>query len=141
MRIQTTIVTGFLFTALAAVALAQGGGGTEGTTIRPRLEEAKVKGCKIASPGEYKVSVGDLIELNYTYPIVPTAIPKKMSHTITAGGAVVKSSLGFRRVVAPKLVGAGTIAFYFEAKAAGEDTVTLTIDDAEYQYKFKVGKR
>ena len=41
----------------------------------------------------------------------------------------------------PKLVGTGTIAFYFDAKKEGEDTVTLMIDGAEYTYKFKVVKK
>lgn len=109
-----------------------------GTVVRPAQEEARAKGCRIAAPGTYQVRVGDLIELDYSYPVVPDAIPKKLEHTQTTTGAVVKSPLGFRTVLSPKLLGGGTVAFYFEAKKAGEETVTLVIDGTEYQYTFTV---
>ncbi len=52
--------------------------GVKGTTVRPAQEKAKVDGCRIARPGNYTVAVGELIELDYTYPVVPAAIPKKV---------------------------------------------------------------
>jgi hypothetical protein len=115
--------------------------GVEGTTVRPKQEEAKVKGCKIAIPSDYEVTVGDLIELDYSYPVVPATIPMKVDFKQTLLGVVGKSPLGFRQVVVPKMVGAETIAFYFDAKKEGEETVTLLIDGAEYTYKFKVTKK
>lgn len=112
--------------------------GVNGTTLRPAQDKAKVDGCKIAKPGAYEVAIGDIIELDYTYPVVPDAIPKKVDHKQTLGGSVVMSSLGFRSVSVPHLLGVGTIAFYFEAKRAGGDTITLIIDGEEYEYKFRV---
>jgi hypothetical protein len=113
----------------------------DGRTVRPALDEAKVQGCKIAKPGDYEVTVGDLIELDYTYPIVPAAIPRKAECKQTLLGAVAKSPLGFRTVTTPRLAGTGTVAFYFDAKKEGEDTISLIIDGAEYAYKFKVVKK
>jgi hypothetical protein len=124
--------------AFPTAATADGLEGPVGLVIRPAQEEAKVKGCRIATPGHYDVNVGDLIELDYTYPVVPAAIPKKLDHKQTGVGAVAKSPVGFRTVVSPKLLGGGTVAFYFDAKKEGEETVTLIIDGAEYQYTFKV---
>jgi hypothetical protein len=115
--------------------------GVKGVTVRPAQEKAKVEGCKVAKPGDYEIAVGDLIELDYTYPIVPTALPNKAEFTITLIGAVVGSPIGTRLVTTPKMVGASTIAFYFDAKKEGEDTVTLKIDTATYVYNFKVVKK
>jgi hypothetical protein len=123
----------------AAVAVAADG--VKGRTVRPLQEKAKVAGCKIAKPGSYEVAVEDLIELDYTYPVVPTAIPNKVDHKQPASGSVVKSELGFRTVSTPRLLGTGTIAFYFEAKKEGEDKITVIIDENEYEYTFKVVKR
>lgn len=139
MIIRSLLVAGCLLGFMLSMAVALDS--VEGTTVRPRLEAAKVKGCKIAAPGDYQVNVGDLIELDYTYPVVPAAIPKKVAYQQTLTGAVAKSAMGFRTVTIPRLVGAGTIACYFDAKQAGEETVTLIIDDAEYVYKFKVVKK
>jgi hypothetical protein len=122
-------------------AMADGLEGVVGTVVRPAQEEAKSKGCKIAATGNYEITVGDLIELDYTYPVVPDAIPKKLEHKQTDTGAVAKSPLGFRTVISPKQLGGGTIAFYFEAKKAGEETVTLIIDGTEYKYNFKVAEK
>jgi hypothetical protein len=140
MRKFVCVIVACVTTALiASPATAQEG--VDGTTVRPMLDKAKVAGCKIAKPGDYEVTVGDLIELDYTYPVAPTVIPKKVDFKQTLIGAVAKSPLGFRTVTTPKLVGTGTIAFYFEAKKEGTDTVTLIIDGAEYGYKFKVVKK
>lgn len=112
--------------------------GVDGTTIRPMQENAKVEGCTIAKTGDYEVTVGDLIAIDYTYPVIPAAIPKIVDYKQTMNEAVAKSSLGFRAVTTPRMVGTGTIAFYFEAKKEGEEIVTLIIDGAEYSYKFTV---
>ena len=127
--------------ALPTAATADGLEGPVGIVVRPAQEEAKVKGCRIATPGHYEINVGDLVELDYTYPVVPDAIPKKLDHRQTGTGAVAKSPLGFRTVVSPKLLGGGTVAFYFDAKKEGEETVTLLIDGTEYKYTFKVAKK
>jgi hypothetical protein len=124
--------------ATLATASARAEDGVDGVTVRPMQDKAKVEGCKIAIPAEYEVTVGDLIELDYTYPVIPVAIPNNVNYKQTLTEAVGKSPLGFRRVTTPKMVGTGTIAFYFDAKKVGEETVTLIIDEAEYAYKFKV---
>src|SRR4051812_46229220 len=84
-------------------------GDVKNSTIRPVLDNAKVEGCKIAKPGEYEAQVGDLIELDYTYPVVPGAMPKKFEFKLEGGKTIISPSpLGIRRVVSPKLVGATT---------------------------------
>jgi hypothetical protein len=126
---------------VAAVMAASTGAqdGVTGTTVRPIQVDAKVMGCTIAEPGDYQVKVGDLIELNYSHPVAPP-FPQKVDFKQTLIGAVARSPLGFRAVNTPKLIGKKTIAFYFDAKKEGEDTVTLIIDKEEYTYKFKVIK-
>ena len=121
---------------------AGGADGVGGNTIRPMLDDAKVPGCKIAKPGSYDVKVGDLVELEYTYPIRPNAPPKDVGfkQPVQTDGSLKPSPLGIRSVVTPKLVGAGRIAFYFEGATEGETSVTLLIDNDEYVYKFKVSK-
>jgi hypothetical protein len=44
-------------------------------------------------------------------------------------------------VSTPPLVGMTSIAFYFDAKMEGEETISLSIDDKEYTYKFKVNAK
>ncbi|HEV3303729.1 MAG TPA: hypothetical protein VG055_29015 [Planctomycetaceae bacterium] len=95
-------------------------------------------GCKIADQKVYSVKVGDVIELDYTYPVVPNAMPKKVSIKQTFGGAIDLSPIGVRMVVAPRLVGASTIGFFLDAKETGKETVTLVIDANEYEYTFAV---
>jgi hypothetical protein len=112
--------------------------GVKGTVSRPREVPAKVKGCKIADQTPFACEVGDAIELDYSYPVVPGAIPNKVSTKQTPGGAVDVSPLGIRMVVAPGLVGASTIGFFFDAKKKGQETVTIVIDDYEYQYTITV---
>jgi hypothetical protein len=112
--------------------------GVKGTVVRPIQVKAKVGGCKIAEPMAYNVHVGDAIELDYTYPIVPVAIPKNVRIKQTSGGAVDVSPLGIRQVVAAGLLGASTIGFYLDAKQAGQEAVIVVIDDNEYNYIFNV---
>ncbi len=115
------------------------GGGVEGTVVRPKQAKAKVEGCSISKPGEYAVAVGDLIELEYTYPIVPAAIPKKVAFKeFLITQQIVESSLRIRTLSVPGKAETGSVVFFLEAQMAGDATVTLKIDDAEYVFKFKV---
>jgi hypothetical protein len=126
-----------LVVAMAAMS-ARATEGVKGTVVRPKQAKAKVDGCRIAEPKAYTVKVGDVIELDYGYPVVPGAFPKKVSIKQTAGGAVEESPLGIRMVSVPMLLGASTIGFFLEAKEAGQETVTIVIDDNEYEYAFTV---
>lgn len=141
MRFTTKAIAGAVIALSTMTAIGAATDGVNGTTVRPVLDNAQVAGCKIAKPGDYDVKVGYLIELDYTYPVTPAAIPKKVEFKQTLAGAIAPSPLGIRAIETPKLVGVGTIGFYFEAKKEGEDTVTLIIDGKEYAYKFKVAKK
>jgi hypothetical protein len=126
-----------LFVAMSGMS-AYAVDGVNGTVVRPKQAKAKVEGCRIAEPKGYTVRVGDVIELDYGYPVVPGAIPKKVSIKQTVGGAVDLSPLGVRMVTVPKLLGASTIGFFLDGKEAGQETVTIVIDDNEYEYAFTV---
>ncbi len=134
----------FLFALLAIIASAVfpsigiSQEGVEGAIIRPNVVDAKVEGCTVSAPGNYDMIVGNFIELEYSYPVVPAAMPKKVSHKETLRGVVRLSPLGFRHAVTPKLVGRQTIVFCFDAAEKGSDTITLIVDEAEYAYTFKV---
>lgn len=54
--------------------------GVKHNVLRPVQVDGNVKGTKISKPGKYRACVGDLIELEYSYPVVPGAIPKKVDH-------------------------------------------------------------
>lgn len=129
-----------LFSATLVASGVNAQDGLEGTVVRPDLVAAKVDGCSVAKPGMYEVNVGDLIEIDYTYPVIDVAIPTKVSFKKTGRDAVIKSPIGFRNVSTPVVIGVGAIAFYFDAKKEGTETITIIIDDVEYAYEFKVAR-
>ena len=107
--------------------------------LRPAKEPARAAGCEVSKPGPYKAAPGDLIELEYTYPAPPAAAPAAVEVKQTPNGAVAASPLGTRTVDAGP-AGRRTVVFYFEAKKAGNDTVTLLIDGTPYTYHFQVSE-
>ncbi len=122
---------------LHCVALADKTEKPSGNVIRPKRVDAKVKGCRVSEPGRYRATAGDLIELEYTFPIVPTTIPKVVDREWDKG-AIYGSKLGIRHLIVPNMVGTGTYLFYFEAKHEGSGTAIVVIDDVEYEYQFEV---
>jgi hypothetical protein len=110
-----------------------------GNVIRPKKVDAKVKGCQVSEPGKYQATAGDLIELEYTFPIYPAAMPKKVDRK-TDKGAIYTSKLGIRNLIVPKLIGTGTYVFCFEARLEGTGTAFVVIDDVKYEYSFKVSE-
>ena len=131
--ISTMLVVGLL----CSVALADE---PKGNVIRPKKVDAKVKGCQVSEPGKYRATAGDLIELEYTFPIVPSAIPMKVDLE-TDKGAIYSSKLGIRNLIVPNMVGTGTYLFYFEAKHKGKGTAFVLIDDVKYEYGFEVSEK
>ena len=122
---------------LCGVAFADG---PRGNVIRPKKVDAKVKGCQVSEPGKYQATAEDLIEIEYTFPIYPAAMPKRVG-VETDKGALYPSKLGIRNVIVPQLVGTGTYVFYFEAKHEGKGTAFVVIDDVKYEYGFNVLER
>jgi hypothetical protein len=105
--------------------------------VRPLLVDAKVDGTQIAKQGDYRVAVGDLLELQYSYPVIPAAIPKQLSST-SSEGDVLSSDGNAKTVVVPGLMGAGYKAFCFRAMKVGTANVTIAIDGHDYQYSVTV---
>jgi hypothetical protein len=130
--ISTILVVGLL----CSVALADK---PKGNVIRPRKVDAEVKGCQVSAPGEYRATAGDVIEIEYAFPIVPTCIPREVDRE-TDRGAIYPSKLGIRNLIVPGLIGTGTYLFYFEARDAGTGTAIVVIDDVKYEYKFEVAE-
>ena len=110
-----------------------------GNVIRPKKVDAKVMGCQVSGPDKYRATVGDLIELEYTFPVIPSALPKKVGQEADKG-ALYPSTLGIRHLIVPNIVGTGTYLFYFEAKHEGTGTVLVVIDDVKYEYSFTVSE-
>ncbi len=112
--------------------------GQETTSIiRPMMVDAKVDGTQIAKPGDYRIQVGDLVEFEYSYPVIPAAMPNELSST-SSDGDVLSGDGSVQSVVVPGLMGAGRKAFCFRAIKAGTSNVTITIDGNEYQYSITV---
>lgn len=108
-----------------------------GSVIRPQKVNARVKGCDISAPGKYHARVGDLIELEYSFPVTPLTFPRKVDRKWDKG-AVCPSVLGIRNLIVPKIIGTGTYLFYFEARHAGQGTATVVVDGLRYDYDFQV---
>lgn len=124
----------FLLSLFQGIALADK---PQGNVIRPVKVAAKVKGCQIAKPGDYRATAGDLIELEYTFPVVPGAMPEEVARE-TDKGAIYPSRLGIRSLIVPEMVGTGTYLFYFLAKHEGSGTAFVIVDGVKYEYKFEV---
>lgn len=108
--------------------------------IRPKKVDAKVKGCKVSEPGKYQATQGDLIELEYTYPVVPEAMPDQVNQE-TDKGAIYTANLGIRRLQVPGFVGTQTYVFYFEARDKGRGIAYIVIDEVKYEYAFEVSEQ
>ena len=72
--------------------------------------------------------------LEYTFPIVPTTIPKAVARE-TDRGAIYPSKLGIRNLIVPNMVGTGTYLFYFEARHEGSGKAFVVVDDVKYEYE------
>jgi hypothetical protein len=77
-----------------------------------------------AQEDKISVKVGDVIEIEWTYPVVPGAIPYDAKGK--SDGEAVKS-VEVIRVVRPKLVGAGRLAAVFKAEKEGKATLTFDV--------------
>lgn len=106
--------------------------------VRPRLGDASIKGCMVATSAKYRLTTQDMLEIQYRYPIVPQAIPKKIQVRTEGRGIVEQSTLGIRHVVEPKSLGAGALAAFFTAIKPGEETIILVVDGVEYKYQITV---
>lgn len=72
-----------------------------------------------------KVQVDDEVEITWTYPIVPAAIPTKVS--ARSSGDSVKFD-DIVRVSRPRIVGAGILGAFFTAKKVGTATLKFEIN-------------
>lgn len=106
--------------------------------VRPFKVEAKVSGAEVARPGSYDVSVGDYLEFEYSFPVVPDAMPQKLDFHVSNDDVLDATEPVVRDVVAPGLMGTGAKAFCFRAANPGTTTLKLRIDDNEYQYSVTV---
>ena len=61
---------------------------TSPSIVRPHKVEAKIGGAQIAKPGSYTVSVGDSLELEYSYSVTPQAMPKELGFKTSESGAL-----------------------------------------------------
>jgi hypothetical protein len=129
----------FLTFALQNVRAADGVDST--VIVRPRQAAASVVNCAMGQQGTYRMRVGDILELDYSYPVTPGTMPRTVSYVSTGMGAVNKSVLGFRPMVVPRVVGGSTIGFFFDAVQPGVDTVSVIIDGARYTYTVEVADR
>lgn len=111
---------------------------TSPSIVRPHKVEAKIGGAQIAKPGSYTVSVGDSLELEYSYSVTPQAMPKELGFNTSESGALDTTKPVVKNVVAPGLMGVGSKAFCFDAVRRGTESITLNIDGNEYSYSITV---
>ena len=102
------------------------------------MVDGKVGGTQIAKPGDYRAKVGDVLELEYSYPVIPAAMPKELKSTSSDNDVLGADSP--KTVVVPGLMGAGKKAFCFRATKAGSSNVSITIDSNEYHYSITVDR-
>ena len=118
----------------------------EATLYRPSKKPAKVAGAEVSMPGDHEVCVGDMIELEYTYPVTPSTIPKEIALMDGFQGNVLPSDCGWAQGVRSELIGSQTIVFSYVAKKPGTENVWFAIvgpdgSDHTYEYNFKVVER
>lgn len=136
MRRLTKLIVVMAITAFISVpAFAQH---TLGTIVRPLKVDARVSGTQIAKPGNYTVAVGDLLEFEYSNPVVPHAMPKKLDFRISDANVLDAIEPVVKNVVSPGLMGNSTKAFCFRAANPGTESLTLIVDSHEYQYSITV---
>lgn len=126
-----------VLTAFLCVGADFPAGLIDGTVLRPVQVDAQVKGCKVSKPGEYTVTVGDLIEIEYTFPVTPETTPKRFEVGIGIGEEVKSSPLGIRRLD-NGLLGTRTIVLFLTAVEEGKGGASMNIDKATYSYQFNV---
>jgi hypothetical protein len=93
--------------------------GVEGTFVRIPFDRKTA-----ADVPEVEVSVGDEIELEWTYPIYLDAFPTKVA--AVASDESLKL-VGVKGVRVPTLVGVGRVGAFFKAETAGETELMLDV--------------
>jgi hypothetical protein len=135
-KANVSLVSTFLVLTVYLTVQAQAQSGST-NIIRPPLAKSRVEGSQIAKPGSYSAKVGDLLELEYSYPVIPEAMPTKLDAK-SSDSTVLSSDSDVKTVVVPGLMGAGKKAFWFSAKSPGKCTITLSIDGNQYVYSISV---
>ncbi len=93
------------------------------------LTRIEKNGGNAGTEDKIHVKVGDVIEIDWTYPIVPASLPTKVKAS-SDNEAVTKTDI--RRIVRPKLVGTGTLGAFFKAAKIGKATLTFEISSGEH---------
>jgi hypothetical protein len=138
---QKVFLSSFILFSLVVFSLELSAQNSGATIIRPAKVDAKIEGTSIAEPGDYAINIGDLVDLGYTYPVVPAAIPKKLSFKLSEDGILQPCDPTVFDVVTPELVGSGSKTFCYKAVDSGRVSLTLTIDENSYDYSFDVQAR
>jgi hypothetical protein len=119
-----TFVTILIAAALFPVAPASGAEDGE-SFVKRTVTRIEKNGNNATQQDKVKVKVGDGVEIEWSYPVVPGAIPRD------AGGKSDGTAMKFVevvRVVRPKLVGSGKLAAVFKAEKEGKATLTFTVE-------------
>jgi len=108
--------------------------------LRPHLVDSNVSGAKISKTGDYVVQVGELIQIEYSYPVSPRFSPKEIKFQLT--GMAIKTIGSEAKNVSTRLMGSGRKSLCMEATKPGTSKLKLLIDENCYEYDFVVkGKR
>jgi len=93
--------------------------GVAGTFVRVEFDRKTA-----AETPEVELSVGDEIELEWTYPIYLDAFPTKVA---AAAGDDTLKLVAVRRVRVPGPIGVGRVGAFFKAEKVGETELSLDI--------------
>jgi len=77
-----------------------------------------------ATPDKVTVAVGDLIEIDWTYPVVPATLPTAASAKSSADAA---KFVEIRSIYRTKLLGTGMLGALFKAEKPGKATLTFVV--------------
>jgi hypothetical protein len=121
---RTLIGTTLAATVTLLLAVPLGGRADDKESFVKHTVYRLEKGGSNTGDEKVKVKDGDVVENEWSYPVVPGAIPGDANGK-SDGGAV--KFVEVTRVVRPKLVGSGKIAAVFKAEKEGKATVTFTV--------------
>lgn len=106
--------------------------------VRPALGPAQVTGCQVSRPGDYELRAGDLFEITYLYPVVPSAMPRRVGLAIPPGDQAAECPNGVLRLARRGLMGTDGYVALVQAKRSGTVRVSLKIDGQAYGYHLTV---
>jgi hypothetical protein len=106
--------------------------------IRPSVLDTDGECLSVAEEGQYNVSIGTIIEIDYTFIWWPPC-PEFISHCIATNNYVIKKHSISPRTIMPGTYGAATtVGYFYKAIMSGDSDIVLYVNDRVFTYHIHV---